>query len=598
MATVPNYSLPQETERPDPGVRRESVASPAIFDAAANQTIALGKGIEAAGTGVAAIAYHMAQRENADVIFQHEAGDKAAYLAYEADLREKRQGQFAKGATTDTVNWWKDRISKNTEGMNGEQKRVYVQRATALQLQTLDTVSKFEGHQLEVAHDESWKADKVNTINLAAVNPQLVDANITEIKRLNAYQGARKGWDGAVLQAVNADDITNLHKQTIQTLVVKDPAAAETYYKAHEQEIKGSERAEIGLFAEKATAAAVGAKAAQAVWMTDGPKGDNDASNIDKMKGRIREELKANPLARDAALHEISQIDADRDKAIRARDANRTAQVNTLLMNGVPLAQVMQSPAWAALDGTEQRKLVLHEESISAQKESRAYTATLRKEHELNTAGLDTLIRLSDPEKLVSMSRDDVINLRTTIGAENTKALLSKWDAFTKNGTVLSEGKLDNDQFNVFAVRAGLDPNSKDDTMKKRIVETRDRVERIIGSEQQSKKRPLTRIEKDGVMQKLIDDTVIQHNAILRDTPMPAVALPFEKQAGAYVVVGGQEVRLSSIPADDRAAIIKARTSAGLPVTEKSIAEMWLKKQALKKPERAEPKVTEFPILP
>lgn len=597
MATIPNYSLPQETEHALPGVRRESAVSPALLGAEADQTIALGKGVEAAGTGVAAIAYHMAQRENADVIFQRESNDKAAYLAYEADLREKRQGQFAKGATTDTATWWKDRISKNLDGMNSEQKRVYSQRAVQLQMQSLHSVSQFEGHQLEVAHDESWKADKVNTINLAAVNPQLVDANIKEIKRLNAYQAARKGWEGQVLQAVNADDITNLHKQTIQTLVVKDPAAAEAYFKEHEQEIKGSERTEIGQFAAKATASRVGADAAQAVWMLDGPKGDNDASNIDKMKATIREKLKDNPMAREAALHEISQIDADRDKAIRARDANRTAQVNTLLMNGIPLARVMQSPAWAALDGTEQRKITEHEESIAAVREGRALTREVRKEREQHLASIDIAMKLSDPEQLVTLTRNNIINLRTTLGNESTQKLLDKWDAYTKNGTLLSEGKLDHDQFNVFAVRAGLDPNSKDDTMKKRIVETRDRVERILGSEQQAKKRPLTRVEKDEVMKKLIDDTVIQHNAILRDTPMPAVALPFDKQAGAYVVVGGQEVRLSSIPADDRAAIITARKSAGLPITEKSIAEMWLKRQAMKKP-AVEPKVTESPILP
>src|SRR4051812_33948085 len=124
MPQIPAYSLPQETERPIAGVRRESVASPSLLDTRAEQTAALGKSVENAGSGVAAIAYHMAQRENADVIFQREAGDKEAYLAYEADLREKRQGQFAKGATNDTATWWKDRISKNTEGMNGEQKRV------------------------------------------------------------------------------------------------------------------------------------------------------------------------------------------------------------------------------------------------------------------------------------------------------------------------------------------------------------------------------------------------------------------------------------------------------------------------------------------
>jgi hypothetical protein len=152
--------------------------------------------------------------------------------------------------------------------------------------------------------------------------------------------------------------------------------------------------------------------------------------------------------------------------------------------------------------------------------------AICAREHEQHTAGIDIAMKLSDPEKLVTLTRNNIINLRTVIGNESTQKLLDKWDAYTKNGTLLSEGKLDNDQFNAFATRAGLDPNSKDDTMKKRIVDTRDKVERIIGSEQQAKKRPLTRDEKDKILQQQIDNTVIQHNAILLDKPCPRSRCP------------------------------------------------------------------------
>jgi hypothetical protein len=77
------------------------VASPALFDAGAEE-FALGKGVEARARRRAAIAYHMAQRENADVLFTNEAADKAAYLAYEADLRAKRQGNSSPRARPPT----------------------------------------------------------------------------------------------------------------------------------------------------------------------------------------------------------------------------------------------------------------------------------------------------------------------------------------------------------------------------------------------------------------------------------------------------------------------------------------------------------------
>jgi hypothetical protein len=253
--------------------------------------------------------------------------------------------------------------------MNAEQKRIYTQRITAVQLQASTTCRSTRAIRLEVAHDQSWKADKINTINLAAATRRLayVATSVGEIKRLNAYQGARKGWDAEVLQAENGKDITNLHAQAIQTLAKDSPALAEAYFKAHELEIDGSKRAEIGEFAQKATAARSARTRPKRCGTSNGPKTDNDAANVDKMAKNDPREAEERSLY---ARRRAEQIARDRRRRAtrRSRRAMRSAppQVNTLLMGGASLAAVQQTPAWAALDGTEQKKIIEHEEAIAA----------------------------------------------------------------------------------------------------------------------------------------------------------------------------------------------------------------------------------------
>lgn len=563
---VPTYDNPQAQPAALPGTRVESVASPALLDAGAVDQLQLGRSLERAGIGLGAVAYHMQERENADAVFKTEAQDKADYIAYEQDARTNRQGAYAKGVTKDTATWWKDRISKNVDGLaNDEQKRIYSKRATELQLQSLSEFSKFEGTQMEVSHDQTWKVDKINTINLAAANPSadVVASSLAEIKKMNAYQAAHKGWTGEdgskILKAVNEEDITNLHKQVIQTLAATNKAGAYQYYLDHKNEIAGSQQAEIGQFAERATAAYVGATAAQNRWVADGPKSDTDVSNIDQMKAKIRVDLKDNIYARDAALAEIDQINNDRHNGITARVNNREAQINTMLINGATIAQVQQTPVWAALDGTQQKRI----QAIAR--------------GELNVEGLDALMQLSNPDVLVGMTRDQVVNLRPKIGDANTAHLLDKWDQYTKNGTLLSEAKIDADQFNEFANAAGLDTTSKDTDMKKQIIATRNKVEQIIGVEQQKLKRPLDRTQRDDVMKRVIDDTVTRQRTFWFDKPgVPAITLTPKQAATAYVnVEGGHEVQLSSIPPATTKAISAELQRQNIPVTQQNIAQAW-----------------------
>lgn len=608
MPTVPAYDDFQVAARPAAGVRQSSVASPSVFTSALAPPLpsagtgleAVGRGLMAVGGDAARIAVNMQDRENADMLARAEAAFANDLGQYRTAVSQ-RLGADAKGVTADTEKWFGETTTKLSQGLTTDaQRRLFTERAQKLRAETMHSVSMHEAVQARHALEDSGNAAIVGAINLAAANAN--DWTVAEARKKDI-----RAWVDVIAQVngkgpewraqKTGENITRLHEQVLQQLVATNKVAAKAYFDKYEQEIDGSKRAELGEFATKATAAAVGAAAAQAVWRADGPKSDNDASHIDKMKDRLREELKDNPFARDAALHELSQIDADRDKAIRARDAKRLADVNAMFLKGDTIAKVQQSAAWAELDGSEQLKLLRFEEDRAQRKrehaasmaniaENRAFTAERRAQARLNTAGLDTMLMLqSHPEVLVAMGDADLINLRTQIGDENVLKLVSKKQEFTKSREALSEAKIDNDQFKTFAIRAGLDPTvpaTQNKEKAQRVIELRDKIERVIDSEQQAKKRKLTREEKDTLLQREIDNSVILSNPIWFDDKagVPAITLTPEQQRDAYVNVNGKDVRLSSIPAADRIAIINARRAAGLPITEKSIAEMWLRKNA------------------
>lgn len=589
MPQVPQYSLPTEQATALPGVRQESVASPALLGAEAEQQIEAGRGALNAGSGLSAIAYNMDQRLVADGLFKAMSADKEAYIGYQADVQKNRQGDGAQGVTKDTATWWKSRIQANLDGMdNGQLKRLYQQHATELQIHSIDGMSRFEVQQTEAGQAQNLKADKANTTNLVASNPSdsLVTWGTSDIKKKNAYMAAQKNWSPEVLEAVNTDDLTNFHKQVIQTLAVTNKDKAQAYFEAHKSEIAGSQQAEIGQFAEKATAAATASTAVNEVWAADGPHSDTDPVNVDQMATKIREQFKNNTYTRDAALNELHQRRTEFLQGVQSRTEGRKADVNTLFLQGQTLAAVQQTPAWAELNGTEQAHIKQAYETLRATQASRAaalanrdYANTQREAIRLNTEGLDSTMRLSDPDVLTSMTRNQIINMAPEIGVHNTQQLLGKWDTLTKNGAALSEARIDNDQFKTFAKQAGLDITPNNDADKERLINLRNTVDQIIGQEQQAKKRQLTRDERDAVLQKQIDNSVMQNNGwFSSDTSVPAIALKPNAMKDAYVTVDGEKVKLAGIPARDRVAIVAARQKAGLPVTEQSIAEMYVRK--------------------
>lgn len=602
MPNVPTYDTPQVAATALPGVRQESAATPALLGGAGEAQQNTGAGLMAAGTGIAAVAYQMQQKEDLQKVQDASADYGKRVLDWRMEMEQKRTGAAASGAVTDFSDFHKQTVEEISKSLGNEtQRRAFQVMAAKNGLTVRHDVGTFEIAQMRRANADADKANATNYINQGAVaiTPEAAD----EAKRLlvnstEAYL-ATQNTTPELRSAIVTERLTEFHKQRIQTLARDNPAAATEYYKANEKEIAGSQRAEIGEFANKATSAAVGGDAAQAVFDKFArPRGE--AMPLDEMAAALRNDpaLKKNPDALKVALATVKDMAAERDKATHDIQAAGTAKVNKMLMDGRPLSQVMRTPEWAALNGTEQRKITEHEEGIAAQRESRAaaresraFTAEQRREFQLNNAGLETMMRLSNPDALVAMSRDDVINLRTTIGTQNAISLLNKWDAFTKNGTVLSEAKVDDNQFKKFAQKAGLDPYvsaAKNEQMAGRVNDLRNDIEQVIGAEQMAKKRPLTRDEKDAIFQREIDNNVMLHSRVWFDQKVPAITVRPDDMSRAYVEVGDRRVFVSDIPRDFRSEAVAELRKRGKAANEADIARLWVRTQDAKQKRQAE----------
>ena len=131
------------------------------------------------------------------------------------------------------------------------------------------------------------------------------------------------------------------------------------------------------------------------------------------------------------------------------------------------------------------------------------------------------------------------------------------------------------------AIDAGLLPaagKANDNEVKafaqfERLVD--DRVRQFEATDLQGKRKA-----NSAELQQIIDGTLMDKVFVSRTgwfdrEVIAGVAAP-EDLTRAYVNVGGQEVRVAQIPANQRAVIASKLQSRGLPVTEQRIAELWV----------------------
>jgi hypothetical protein len=586
MPRVPTYDQNQVELQPLRAPKLDTVVTPELLNGGAVKEQAdLGAALQKSGAQFADIANRVKERDDADTVFRAETALKDGYLQYEQEARKNRQGRFAKDLTADTNKWWDEQTQKQSEALTSpEARRAFAKRATSARLASLNSVSGWEATELEKSHDDAWRADKNITISTATQNPtqQNVDVARGEITRLNRYQGVRKGWDASTLENETLKDTTSLHENVIKSMAQTDPVGAAAYFEANKKEIDGKRHDEIGKFAKDVSANAIGGEAGQAIWKQYGPKGDNEPVSLDEMEKKAREALKGNEPALKAALSTLKEISGAFDKGTRERAAANAAAVSTAAMNpNVSVAAIRAMPEFQMLDGTKQAAMVEHIENSRYTRQQRSRQQADQAEADMARRNNAAFLTYSDPNVLKDMSRNQVLALLPDLGDTHTQTLLNKWEAIAgdKKGAVLSDAKMDRDDFNQIAHAAGLKPykSDHDEDHKAMLGDLHSRIERRLGEEQQRLKRPLAREEKIKVMQQEMDNKIILDRTFWPDISKPAVLLTPDQRANAYVMVDGTRVDLAKIPATDRVQIIKARQARNLPISEVDIARTWLR---------------------
>lgn len=571
MPRVPVYESQVEA-RGLPGVQQQSVASPEVLGDGGQMARA---GVALARTGAALneVAVKFQERENADMIFRAETAITEEYIAYHNEAK-KRLGANAKGLTQDTTAWWEEAARRHSGNLgNDSQRNLFAQRLQRQRLGSIASISEFEGRETDKSETESWAADKQSSIALAVTDPSLVGDRTVEITNLNAYMAKRKGWTPAQLAQANLADTTELHKQVIQEIARTNPVAAARYFETNRAAIDPRMHAEIGGFADKISATAIGAAAASDVWNAGKPPTDKDPVRQLDMEDRIRKSLAGNEPAIDAAIKDLRErISAF--KVQRAEVGNALeAKVNEAILKGMSSRDIRRMPEMSQMNPESARRIDGFLESRDASRENRAAAAEARaesaerrREMRLTREGLDTALRLSNPTVLAGMTRDQVVNTLPVLGPDHTSRLVAKWDAIKSDPAKLAEARIDDDLFKSALLQAGMNPNDRNRPTadKDREVVMRDRVEAMIDQQQRVLKRPLNREEKKAIMQREIDDRILMPGWFGMDGPARPASMVLPRE----------------IPTADRKAITESFKRQGVAQpTEDQIAAAWVARQ-------------------
>lgn len=495
-----------------------------------------------AGRAMFEVGSAIQERQDADLVMRAETEIKGKWLEWEGEAKQ-RKGQQAWGVAKEAASWWDQNTSKAAEGLeNPLQKRIFANAVSKLKMQSVGAFSGFEAGERRASLTESAQASIVGSINLAAANPgnpEVLTSSKADIVKRSAILATLNGWDPAMKAAKEGEYLTNFHKQVIQGLVRDNPAAAREYFEANKAEIDGSQHAEVGEFARKATATKRAEDAADAVWQTGGPKSDRDPVQLDKLEAQLREQFKADPDTAKMAIAGVRERAQAFKDARRERDDQLEAGVNQAILDGATPQQIRRMPQFLSLSPESARKIsdfmenkavraeqvAAARESRAAARESRAASAESRAQSALTRQGTAAYLIYSNPDTLNGMTEAQVLNLLPTLGNDLTSHLMTQKRALAKPGR-LGEAKMDDDDFRHIARQMQLPVDDANTPERKAAIgELKYRVEQIIETVQQRAGKPISRGEKQEIMRNEMARTVTVDTWGWSNKEVPVIAL-------------------------------------------------------------------------
>lgn len=358
-----------------------------------------------------------------------------------------------------------------------------------------------------------------------------VDRLVLEQKAIVREYGKNHGWAPEVTDAKTAAAVSQTRAGVIsRMLTAGDDRTATAYYAKYKADITGSDAERIDKALEIGSTEGTALRTVDSIWNTLGPKSANDPVKVATMEDAIREQHADDPKVIKAAVAELRSRASAFNAQQNELTASNKAGVLGAFNQGASLAELVRMPQYRALSGTDQEQVKSYVVGQSRQLSEYA-------EAERTKKGFAAYWFYSRPEKLSTMSENELLSLEPILGQALTGRLVEQKRTFGKSSDRVLSATIDDDLFKTIAQDAGFkayDPKlSADD--KATLGHLKNTVEDAIARAQERTGKPLNREEKQQVMQTIIDQKVMVDRFARGDTSATIAAMTKDERGRAYV---------------------------------------------------------------
>jgi len=403
----------------------------------------------------------------------------------------------------------------------------------------------YEGAQAQVY------AAQVNssTLSLAAetiaanpANTNVVDKHIRDAKMAAANLAEDKGLDPVGTDLFVKEAMGKVHNAVITSLLESSqPKLAKAYFDAHEDDYTTLEAKAMSAKLKDASDAASAVDAVDRIWEKLGPRTTNaklDANALDKA---LRDEFKDEPAMLKTARAEMSIRSSGWEFT---ENETNTANINAVMgraAKGASLSELLSTPAWLALSGSDQDRIT---EMMKARSKRDQVEGPVSDAVFLNVQEL-----WANSPKLAAMSPEDILAKLPEYGRNNVEMLLKRREALQQPGAVQS-ASLDQEDFNSIATRMGVPGVNKpyvkrSEAERLRISRLQHRLETLVGMEQDRTGRALSRVERQQLLEPEIARSVILDGAGKWGSDLRAAVIDMSSKQIGQTIVPPNEIVLA-----------------------------------------------------
>lgn len=578
MPTVNAYGPRKVATEAIPGVRRTAAETPesegAGFQVARAQ--ALGQ-IGQTGAQVFGAARAMYQQHQQIRLEEIQRADDVAVLNAENQLSTwentrvygprgalTQQGKNAFGLPEELATEYQHKAGEIGVTLGTDRQRLAFQRVALNRGANLDlTIRRHVYGEMQKYQGAEAQAGVENASNAAIANatdPRRVGVELANAEQIISTHAPQLGLGPEAIAEQIGKVRTKVHVGVIESLLAQDQArGAQVYFEETKGQINGEAYARIEKALETGTTQKAGLDASEQLWQTHGPKSDQDPINLDTMETAARQQFKDDPKTLDATIRYLRERKSGVDAARKDRDEQTAGTVWVAASQGQTLAEITKLPEFLRLSGKEQVQITdyvvkkaehavderYQAEARAAAREGRAYQAEVRADatarRQQGALEQQTWARywaIADPKVLNSVSEMQLNRMRGEMGDDHINRLIVAKRTLD-NPETFKNASLDNDMFKAIAQTAGLNAyKAKTEEEKALLGELQNAVEQRIINEQLSRKRNLTRDEKETLMHTMVDQRVLLSEWGSDPERIPALVKSPEDRAHAYVPYG------------------------------------------------------------